>query len=179
MTLTSCGQDLTSSLTCCATFKTSRRSTTFPGSGATLVGMIALNARWWRTFCSFPGLTNWRAKTASTKTSSECSRLTDWRTSTSFPRLLCFPTSIRNSAVSPPSPPFGAGWQWGERLPEHLHLPIRLLCQRQGPVDHQTSSLFQRARHLLGQQREWLLHQTQQFSTFNLRIIAVVSPDVA
>ncbi len=31
MTLTSCGQDLTSSLTYYAAFKTSRRSTTFPG----------------------------------------------------------------------------------------------------------------------------------------------------
>lgn len=31
MTLTSCGQDLTSSLTHYAAFKTSRRSTTFPG----------------------------------------------------------------------------------------------------------------------------------------------------
>lgn len=123
MTLTSCGQDLTSSLTCYATFKTSRRSTTFPGSRATLVGSLPVqcvrfgsaelpdgsrcrtsSARLWRTFCSFPGLTNWRAKTASTKTSSECSRLTDWRTSTSFHRPLCFPTSIRNSAVRP-SPP--------------------------------------------------------------------------
>lgn len=31
MTLTWCGQDLTSSLTSCAAFKTTRRSTTFPG----------------------------------------------------------------------------------------------------------------------------------------------------
>lgn len=136
------------------------------------------SARLWCTFCSFPGLTNWRAKTASTKTSSECSRLTDWRTSTSFHRLLCFPTSIRNSAVRP-FPPFGAGWQSGEMLPEHLHLAIRLFCQRQGPMDHQTSSIFQRARHLLGQQREWLLHQIQKFDTFNVHIIALVSPDVA
>lgn len=43
MTLTSCGQGLTSSLTCYATFKTSRRSTTFPGSRATLVGWTALS----------------------------------------------------------------------------------------------------------------------------------------
>lgn len=64
-------------------------------------------------------------------------------------------------------------------LPEHLHLAIRLLCQRQGPLDHQTSSIFQRARHLLGQQREWLLRQIQQFATFNVHIIAVASIDVA
>lgn len=46
-------------------------------------------------------------------------------------------------------------------------------------MDHQTSSIFQRARHLLGQQREWLLPQIRHFVTFNVHIIAVVSPDVA
>lgn len=53
------------------------------------------------SLCSFPGHTNWHAKTASTRISSECSRLTDLRTSTSFHRLLCFPMSTRNSAVRP------------------------------------------------------------------------------
>lgn len=70
-------------------------------------------------------------------------------------------------------------WQLCEMLSERLLLPLRLFCQRQGPVDHQTSSIFQRSGHLLGQQREWFLCPIQRFSIFNVHIIAIISPDVA
>lgn len=74
----------------------------------------------------------------------------------------------------------GRPWQLCEMLSERLLLlPLRLFCQRQGPVDHQTSSIFQRSGHLLGQQREWFLCPIQRFSIFNVHIIAITSPDVA
>lgn len=48
----------------------------------------------------FPGRTSSRGKTGSTKTSRGCSKPMAFRTSTSYPRPLCFLPSTRNSAVS-------------------------------------------------------------------------------
>lgn len=48
----------------------------------------------------FPGRTSSHGKTGSTKTSRGCSKPMAFKTSTSYPRPLCFLPSTRNSAVS-------------------------------------------------------------------------------
>ena len=51
-------------------------------------------------------------------------------------------------------------------------LDLRLFCQGQGSMDYKTSSIFKRARHLLGQQCEWFFffffcpQEFQLFPTF-------------
>lgn len=45
-------------------------------------------------------------------------------------------------------------------------LDLRLFCQGQGSMDYKTSSIFKRARHLLGQQCEWFFaHRSFSCST--------------
>lgn len=53
-------------------------------------------------------------------------------------------------------------------LSERLLLALRLFCQRQGPLDHQTGSILQRSGHLFGQQREWP-------TVIHVRIVALLS----
>lgn len=129
------------------------------------------------SLCSFPGHTNWHAKTASTRTSSECSRLMDLRTSTLFHRLLCFPMSTRNSAVRPL---FGAA---DLLLKDHncwdccLNVFSSLsdcFAKDKGPwIIKPVASSRGRGIYLVSNVSD------QQFSLLNVHIIALISPGFA
>lgn len=129
------------------------------------------------SLCSFPGHTNWHAKTASTRISSECSRLTDLRTSTSFHRLLCFPLSTRNSAVRPL---FGAAdlllqvpkcWK---RCLNVVFSPSDCFAKDKGPwIIKPVASSRGRGIYLVSNV------SGQQFAIVNVHIIALISPGFA
>lgn len=126
----------------------------------------------------FPGRTSSRGKTGSTKTSRGCSKPMAFKTSTSYPRPLCFLPSTRNSAVSGhPSVQSESVWLLTKTtsirkmclllcwtlitLSLCPHANLRLLQQRQGRVDHQTCCILQGQRHLPCQQCKCLRKRWQ------------------